>query len=224
MVDSPPVSPVPAIPPLAGLCTLEEALRPGMSVEECVTWLKRLHYVWRRLHESFTARITAEPLFELKTAFSHQGWICAEQAGALRTRVGELREPPLGLDAVPHPGLEWVLDEVRSAPDGATFCRGVYGVVLPALNTAIAKYLERTNRLADAPSVRLLRFAQFDVEQLLSFGTQACAALADTEVDQITGWCGALETALSAAGGISGRMTPVGAIPPRQFKIGRAHV
>ena len=217
MVDSHHLPPVAAVPPLAGLCSLQEALRPGLSVEECVTWLKRLHYVWRRLHECFTARITSEPLFELKTAFSHHGWICAEHAGALRTRVGELREPPLGLDAVPHAGLDWVLDELRSAPDGATFCQGVYGVVLPALNEAIAEYLDSTNRLADAPSVRVLRFAQLELEQLLEFGVQARAALVGTETERVAGWCTALESALAAAGGLSGRKPDRGEVPPRQF-------
>lgn len=208
---------VPAVPPLAGLCSLAEALEPGMSVEECVSWLKRLHYVWRRLHEIFTGRITSEPLFELKTAFSHQGWICAEHAGALRTRIGEMREPPLGLDVVPDPGLEWVLDELRSAPDGATFCQGVYGVVLPALDAAIAEYIDSTNRLADAPSVRVLRFARLELEQLLSFGTQARAAVVVCEAEGVTAWCAALETALAAAGGLSGRKPPQGEIPPRQY-------
>ena len=55
------------LPPLAGLCSMEDAQRPGLSVEECVTRLKRFHYCFKRLHEIFTARITAEPIYELKT-------------------------------------------------------------------------------------------------------------------------------------------------------------
>ena len=57
----------PPVPPLAGLCSMEEATRNGPSVEECVRRLKRLHYAFKRLHEIFTARITAEPIYELKT-------------------------------------------------------------------------------------------------------------------------------------------------------------
>ena len=59
------------VPPLAGLCTIEEAARPGLPVEECVRRLKRYHYCFKRLHEVFVARLTAEPLYELKTAFAH---------------------------------------------------------------------------------------------------------------------------------------------------------
>ena len=63
------------LPPLAGLCTIEEAARPGLSVEECVRRLKRIHYAFRRLHQILTARITAEPIYELKTAFAHHAYL-----------------------------------------------------------------------------------------------------------------------------------------------------
>src|SRR5829696_6817906 len=86
----------------------DDAARPGLSVEACVGRLKRYHFAFRRLHEAFTARITAEPIYELKTGFSHHAYLCAEHVQALRDRVGEMREPPLGLEAVPDPALEIV--------------------------------------------------------------------------------------------------------------------
>src|SRR5947209_6102119 len=86
------------LPTLAGLATLAEAARPGLGIEECVARLKRLHYAFVRLHEILTARITAEPIYELKSAFSHQSYLCAEHAQSFRIRVGEMREPPLGLE------------------------------------------------------------------------------------------------------------------------------
>src|ERR687883_2135510 len=93
------------LPTLAGLATLAEAARLGLSVEACVSRLKRFHYAFLRLHEILTARITAEPVYELKTGFAHHSYLCAEHVEAVRTRVGEMREPPLGLEAVPHPAL-----------------------------------------------------------------------------------------------------------------------
>src|SRR5947209_12769814 len=94
------------LPTLAGLATLAEAARPGLGIEACVGRLKRYHYAFARLHEILTARITAEPIYELKTGFSHHAYLCAEHVQALRARVGEMREPPLGLEAVPDPALE----------------------------------------------------------------------------------------------------------------------
>src|SRR5580700_10560679 len=99
------------LPTLAGLATLAEASRPGLSVEACVARLKRDHYGFIRLHEILTARITAEPIYELKTGFALHSYLCAEHVQALRQRVGEMREPPLGLEEIPHPALPIFFDE-----------------------------------------------------------------------------------------------------------------
>src|SRR6266702_3576813 len=93
------------LPSLAGLASLERAMKPGLSVEECVRRLKRYHYALKRLNQIFTARITAEPLHELKMGFSLHAHLCAEHVSALRKRVGEMREPPLGLEVVPDGNL-----------------------------------------------------------------------------------------------------------------------
>ena len=77
----------PNLPPLAGLCSFEEASRPGLSVEHCVERLRRYHYTLKRLHQILTARITAEPVYELKMAMSHHAYLCAEHVAALRLRV-----------------------------------------------------------------------------------------------------------------------------------------
>jgi hypothetical protein len=92
------------LPPLAGVCSMEAATKPGLSVEECVRRLKRYHYACKRLHQIFTARITAEPLYELKMGFSLHAHLCAEHATALRKRVGEMREPP-PTNSTPTPPL-----------------------------------------------------------------------------------------------------------------------
>src|ERR1051325_6303653 len=100
------------LPSLAGIATMAEAARAGLSVEACVARLKRYHYAFVRLHEIFTARITAEPIYELKTGFSHHAYLCAEHVQAIRTRVGEMREPPLGLEEMPHEALAVFFDEI----------------------------------------------------------------------------------------------------------------
>src|ERR1051326_7513275 len=91
------------LPTLAGLASIAEAAKPGLSVEACVARLKRYHYFFVRLHEILTARITAEPIYELKPVFAHHSYLCAEHVHALRSRIGERREPPLGLEEVPDP-------------------------------------------------------------------------------------------------------------------------
>jgi hypothetical protein len=197
------------LPPLAGLCTIDEAAKPGLSVEECVRRLKRFHYAFRRLHEIFTARITAEPIYELKTAFAHHAYLCAEHATALRQRVAEMREPPLGLDEVPHPALEAFFDEIRAAPTTEELTAGVYSVAVPMVLNGFRYYAEDTNPLTDAPSRRLLRFAGVEFDEMYEFGGRVDNALmtnggdSDLRNRQIE-WHDYLHTLLSAAGDVDG--------------------
>jgi hypothetical protein len=204
------------IPPLAGMCSFAEAARAGLSVEACVGRLKRYHYAFRRLHGIFTARITAEPAYELKTAFSLHAHLCAEHAAALRTRVGEMREPPLGLEAVPDPALEVFFDEILGAPTTPELVAGLYGKAVPALARALERHLADTNPLADHPSVRLCRFALLELGDMNSFGAGARKALADAAGAASMGpWLALLDGCLAAAGGLGGADGPRGAAPER---------
>ena len=193
------------IPSLAGLCSFYEAKRAGMSVDGCVSWMKRLHYLLVRLHEIFTARITSEPLYELKTAFSLHAYLCAEHASGYRQRVSELREPPLGLEAIPHPALKLLCDEVLCSPTHVELTVGLYEVLIPALNDSLKRYLETTNPLADAPSVRVTRFCLFELNEIAQFGERTLEGLiGDDEREKLDTWVKLLRDCLIQAGGISG--------------------
>ncbi len=165
------------LPQLAGLCTVDEAAKPGLSVEECVRRLKRFHYCFKRLHQILTARITSEPIYELKTAFAHHAYVCAEHVTALRTRIAEMREPPLGLEDVPHPALEIYFDEILNAPTAKELLAGVYGHALGMLSVVIGEYMTETNPLTDAPSRRVLRFALIEVDEMYHCGLKCLTAL-----------------------------------------------
>src|SRR5207244_2065932 len=116
--------------------------------------------------------ITAEPIYELKTAFAHHAYQCAEHATAIRQRVGEMREPPLGLEEVPHPALEAFFDEIQYSPDSRFFVEGAYTAV-NILHHAVNNYLGDTHPLTDAPSRRLLRFAWIETDEMARFGEHA---------------------------------------------------
>jgi hypothetical protein len=193
------------LPPLAGLCPIARAAVPGLSVEECVRRLKRYHYAFKRLHEVFLARITAEPVMELKTAFSHHAYLCSEHVAALRDRVAEMREPPLGLDVVPDTHLELFFDEILASPTTEALIVGVYEFALPALHEALRLHQADTNPLADSPSVRVCRFAQIEVGDMLAFGHGANQSLVpDERRAAMESWTTLLEQALAAAGGLHG--------------------
>jgi len=185
---------------------MKEAMKPGLSVEDCVGRLKRFHYAFRRLHEIFIARLTAEPAYELKMAFSLHAYLCAEHATALRKRVAEMREPPLGLDEIPHPGLEVFFDEIRAAPTTGELVLALYSKAVPALRLGLEGHLRDTNPLADHPSLRLCRFALLEVEDMEQFGAKAVSKAVPAEEQQAAGgWLHFLDDCLASACGLDGQ-------------------
>jgi hypothetical protein len=199
------------LPPLAGLATIAEASRPGLGIEACVARLKRYHYAFKRLHQVLTARITAEPVYELKTGFSFHAFLCAEHVESLRTRVSEMREPPLGLEVVPDPALEVFFDEILAAPTTAELLAGVYEKAMPALDAALARHAADTNPLTDAPSNRVCRFARVELADMIAFGRQCVASLVDGAARQaMEPWLTTLDDALAASGGLDGADEPSG--------------
>jgi hypothetical protein len=196
------------LPALAGICPLEEAMQRGLSVEACVTRLKRYHYAFKRLHQIFTTRLTAEPIYELKMGFSLHAHYCAEHAAALRKRVGEMREPPLGLEAIPGANLEIFFDEIQCAPTTEELVLGLYEKAVPALQTALSQHLKDTNKLVDHPSVRLCRFALVELEEVAAFGAQTIKSLVDENFrKQAVDWLALLDESLRLAGGLNGAGT-----------------
>jgi hypothetical protein len=197
------------VPSLAGICTLQDAMKTGLSVEECVRRHKCYHYSFKRLHQVFTARITGEALYELKMAFSLHAHLCAEHTAAIRKRVGEMREPPLGLEAVPNRNLEIFFDEILAAPTTEELVLGIYEKALPALKVALENHLHDTNHLVDQPSVRLCRFALLELDDMIKFGAATIASLIDQNSRQnCATWLALLDSALAAAGRLDGTGKP----------------
>jgi hypothetical protein len=220
-----PMPPTPApyetyrgLPPLAGLATMADAMKPGLSVDQCVQRLKRYHYALKRLHEIFTARLTAEPIYELKTAFSLHAHLCAEHCTAVRTRIAEMREPPLGLDVTPDTNLEVFFDEILSAPDTERLVSSLYLKALSAVRDALERHLRDTNPLVDHPSVRVCRFAMLEVNDMIDFGQKAVKCLVDeTTMQQIARWLQTLDDALASAGSLDGTQPSSGTPAARVY-------
>ena len=193
------------LPPLVGLTDFDTASEPGLSVEQCVKRLKRIHYTLWRIHEICMAHIASEPIYELKMAFSHHGFLAAENDTAFRTRVGEMREPPLGLEKVPHPGLDVFFDEILGTPTTEERILGLYEIAIPALREALHRYIAETHPLADSPSARLCRLALVDVEAISAWGERAIECLVtEAHREEAGQWLSLLGIALANAGGLDG--------------------
>ncbi|RYD34361.1 MAG: hypothetical protein EOP87_09360 [Verrucomicrobiaceae bacterium] len=209
-----PIHPQPhrGLPPLAGITTFGEAMKEGLPVGDSVGRLKRFHYAFWRLHGLLIARLTAEPLYELKMAFSRHGYLSAEADTLFRARVGEMREPPLGLEKIPHPALAVFFDEILCSPTTEDLVEGVYQVAFPELKAALEKYILDVHPLADAPSVRIARIALMDLKEITTYGEAACRALLPADRDRQ--WGDLLRICLAAAGGLDGSLGPRASGPP----------
>lgn len=198
--------PLSGIPPLAGLATYEEAARVGFGVDDNVDRLRRLNYVESRLVEISAAFLNPTPEWEVKGALSLHLYLDAEHSQALRTRVGELRRPPLFLDEPPDPRLLALMDEVLRARNTLELLAGVFCVLRPALLDAYRQHQAANNPLFDHPTVRLMRIAIEEEQQMVDWGQAALAALTPDEPAQAVaqGWENHLRAYLDAAGGITG--------------------
>ncbi|WP_437227044.1 hypothetical protein SH661x_000145 [Planctomicrobium sp. SH661] len=206
------------LPVLAGLCSMEEAQQSDWSLDESVRRLKRLHYMLLRLHQIFTSRITAEPIYELKTGFSHHAYLCAEHVSAIRKRVGEMREPPLGLDRIPHEGLQRYFEEIQAAPHTEELVFGLYAHAVPAAIACAEAIYRDAHPLADAPTRRVARFALVELQDLQDFGQQTLASLlSQSDVEKFQPWKRLLDQCLTAAGTAEGTEPDVGEVPAPHF-------
>jgi hypothetical protein len=205
------------LPPLAGIATYEEACRPGLSVEDNTALLRRYNYIKSRLVEIVSAHITSTPEWEIKAGLSLHLWLDAEHAAMIRRRVGEMREPPLHLDQVPDERLKAWLDELLRSQNSLELATGIYRVAKSQLVRAMERHLERTNPLADHPTVRLLRLILQEEREMLAWGEAVVRALATTDEARLAArsWEDHLHDYLGRAGGISGDAPPTAADPSR---------
>lgn len=201
------------IPPLAGLCSYEEACRIGYSVDRNVGLLKRYNYVESCLNQVFAAHLPHVPEWEVKCALSLHMWLDAEHSAALRRRVSEMREPPLHLDKAPDEKLRAWIEEVIRADGTVELLAGIYRVVKPELVRCLKQHLAETNPLIDQPTCRVLKAIVQEEQDMIAWSEEALSALLRTS-ENITvarTWQAHLQAFLDHAGGIIGQ-TP-GALP-----------
>jgi hypothetical protein len=208
------------IPPLAGVCTYEEAARVGLGVEETVRRLVRYAWIEKRLMEAGLYWLNPTPDWEVKEALSLHLYLDAEHANLLRERVAEMRNPPPRLDRPPDDKLEQFLQEVLRAGDTLEKIVAVYHVLRPALLAAYRAHYDATNPLIDHPTRRLLRTLIAEEEEAIAWGDAALTALTETPEQRARarGWRDHLSAYLAHAGGVSGESTFDGELPPPRAK------
>ncbi len=188
------------IPPLAGLCSYAEASTPGIGVDRTVARLKRYNVLLRGLHESACAHLARTPEWEVKCALGLHLWLDAEHCTLLRDRIAEMREPPLGLDAIDDARLAAALAELIRANDTPELLAGVYRTARGLLIAALDEHIAALNPLFDQPTHRMLRLIASEQREMLAWGEAALAAVSA----ETPAFAAHVAAYLAAAGGISG--------------------
>ncbi|TXT23312.1 MAG: hypothetical protein FD138_3283, partial [Planctomycetota bacterium] len=80
----------------------------------------------------------------------------------------------------------------------------LYEVLVPELIASFEDYVTTTNPLADAPSVRVARFALLELRDMAEFGQR----VQPEDGGDLAAWRSLLHDCLTAAGGLSGRQPP----------------
>ncbi|MDX2141281.1 MAG: hypothetical protein SF123_24565 [Chloroflexota bacterium] len=203
-------------PPLAGLCSYEDAARIGIDVDETVQRLVRYAWINKRLTDYGLYWINPTPEWEVKEGLSLHTYLATEHAALMRKRVSEMRNPPPRMDIAPDDRIQRFLTEILAAESTLEKLAAVYGVLRPALLSEYRKHYDAANPLVDYPTRRLLRSVIIEEEETVHWGTLALEALGG--VGQVDDWCSHLQAYLEAAGGITGLDAASDTVPPSRHR------
>jgi hypothetical protein len=126
-----------------------------LTVKERGQFVATMRHVSVTLMETLAAWVPTTPEMEVKLLFGEHIWDVAQHADALGKRTFELRLP-LQHSLRPADAYADFLAELAAIVPTPQRLAAVYDVLLPALAVRYRRYLDRTDALSDAPTVRIL--------------------------------------------------------------------
>lgn len=180
------------------------------GVEESATRIGHYRWIEMRLFEVLGGWVATVPELDVKLRLGTHCYHHAWHAELWHKRLPELREMnPDRLTAPPNDELVRFV-EVMGEPEapGETIEKlvGVYRVLIPAKIAAYTYHLNNASTIADAPTIRSLRFALQDELEDWRDGEMLLQSLIETpeEVERAATHQAKLQKLLLAAGGIAG--------------------
>jgi hypothetical protein len=138
----------------------------GLSVKDRGAAVGTFRYVHVELMEMLAQWTPTSPEMEMKLLLGEHIWDVAQHADALGKRANELRLP-LQRSIKPVDAYVRFLAEIRKETDTARRLAAFYDALLPSLGGRYAKYLEQTDSLMDAPTVRILEQMRQTQERMI---------------------------------------------------------
>jgi hypothetical protein len=127
----------------------------GLSVKDRGDAVATFRYIHVEMMEMLAQWTPTTPEMEVKLMFGEHIWNVAQLADALGKRTHELRMPPQQ-SRKPVDAYVGLLAEIRKETDTVRRLSGFYDALLPGLAGRYRAYLDRTDSLMDAPTVRIL--------------------------------------------------------------------
>jgi hypothetical protein len=121
--------------------------------------------------ETLARWVPTTPEMEAKLVFGAHIWDAAQHADALGKRTYELRLP-LQFSQAPVSAYGEFLREVAGITDTRKRLAAMYEVVLPGLMARLRSYLEQTDSLLDAPTVRIVERILADETRMIREGQE----------------------------------------------------
>ncbi len=163
-----------------------------LTVKERGQFVATLRYVHVSLMETLAAWVPTTPEMEVKLLFGEHIWDVAQHADSLGKRTFELRLA-LQRSMRPSEGYVALLTEVAALEPTPKRLAAMYDVVLPAIVRRERTYLERTDKLVDAPTVRIFDRHFADVSRMLAAAEELRRELPALQLDD-RAWTTALQT------------------------------
>jgi hypothetical protein len=164
----------------------------GLSVKDRGAAVATFRAINVTLMEMLAAWVPTTPEMEVKLLFGAHIWDFAQHADMLGKRTFELR---LALQYSQRPADAYVTFLAELADTRATERRlaAFYGVMLPVLAARYQSFLDRTDHLVDAPTVRILDRMLADHRRMLSEAQALYGELPNLKLDDeawLEAWMG----------------------------------
>jgi len=149
-----------------------------LSVKERGQFVATMRHINVWLMETMAGWVPTTPEMEVKLQFGEHLWDAAQHADAFGKRTSELRMP-LHHDLSPAEEYTVFLDTVSGIEATPQRLAAIYDVVLPGLSAHYQRFMEKTDPLADAPTVRILERHLNDIDRMLQSNRDMCSDLPD---------------------------------------------
>ncbi len=138
----------------------------SLSVQKRAEFVATFRFIQVFLMETVARWLPQTPEMEVKVLFGRHIWELAQQADGLGKRVYELRAP-LQFSLRPVDTYVAVLEEFARTEATPEKLSSFYDVILPGLAARYRNYLERTDRLLDEPTVRVVEKILAEITKMI---------------------------------------------------------